>query len=61
MDGMEYKNLCALAEHDALDEIDKAAVNRALLLNKYGDLSDAMLAEIAWIRACAARPGLRSR
>jgi hypothetical protein len=60
MNGVEYRNLCDLAEHAALDAIDRAAANQALLLNKYGSLSDAMLAEISWIRACAARPSLRA-
>lgn len=60
MGGLEYRNLCDLVENRALDEIDKAAINRALRLDKYGPLSDSQIAEISWIRACAARPGLRA-
>jgi hypothetical protein len=59
MNGLEYRNLIDLAENRALTPRERLAVDGIIAAYKYGELPDRAVAEVAFIRACAARPSLR--
>ncbi len=56
MSGLEYRNLLDLAEHPAIGWQDRVRVYRIMSARKWGQITDAEVAEISAIRARAARP-----
>ena len=55
MNGVEYRNLCDLAECGGLDAEDREELNRMLRIWRWGNLPDYVVAQVSQIRARAAR------
>ena len=56
MSGLEYRNLLYLAECPGIAWQDRARVYQIMSARRWGQITDAEVAEISAIRARAARP-----